>query len=43
VRKYKGVPPYKDTRLFVKKVLANYYELKRAAKQIRSDVTAQGK
>ena len=33
VRKYKGVPPYEETRLYVKKVLAYYYQLKRAAKR----------
>ena len=32
VRKYKGVPPYEETRQYVKKVIAYYYELKRAAK-----------
>jgi len=33
VRKYKGVPPFDETRLYVKKVLAYYYQLKRAAKR----------
>jgi len=33
VRKYKGVPPFEETRLYVKKVLANYYQLKRAARR----------
>jgi len=33
VRKYKGVPPYDETRLYVKKVLAYYYQLKRTAKR----------
>ncbi len=33
VRKHKGVPPYDETRLYVKKVLAYYYQLKRAAKR----------
>jgi soluble lytic murein transglycosylase-like protein len=33
VRKHKGVPPYEETRLYVKKVLANYYQLKRAARR----------
>src|SRR5438105_450435 len=32
VRKYKGIPPYEETRQYVKKVIAYYYELKRAAK-----------
>jgi len=30
VRKYRGVPPYDETRQYVKKVLAYYSELKRA-------------
>jgi soluble lytic murein transglycosylase-like protein len=33
VRKYKGVPPFEETRLYVKKVLAYYYQLKRAARR----------
>gem|GEM_PF-290723 len=33
VRKYKGVPPFDETRLYVKKVLAYYYQLKRASKR----------
>jgi len=33
VRKHKGVPPFDETRLYVKKVLAYYYQLKRAAKR----------
>jgi len=33
VRKYKGVPPFDETRLYVKKVLAYYYQLKRAARR----------
>ncbi len=35
VRKYKGVPPYEETRLYVKKVLAYYYQLKKTAKGTR--------
>jgi soluble lytic murein transglycosylase-like protein len=35
VRKYKGIPPFDETRLYVKKVLAYYYDLKRAAKEPR--------
>jgi soluble lytic murein transglycosylase-like protein len=31
VRKYKGVPPYDETRQYVKKVMAYYQELKRAS------------
>jgi soluble lytic murein transglycosylase-like protein len=31
VRKYKGVPPYEETRQYVKKVIAYYQELKRAS------------
>ena len=30
VRKYRGVPPYEETRQYVKKVLAYYSELKRS-------------
>jgi soluble lytic murein transglycosylase-like protein len=37
VRKYKGVPPFEETRLYVKKVLAYYYQLKRAAKRTLAD------
>jgi soluble lytic murein transglycosylase-like protein len=33
VRKYKGIPPFDETRLYVKKVLAYYYQLKRAARR----------
>ena len=33
VRRYKGVPPFDETRLYVKRVLAYYYQLKRAAKR----------
>jgi len=29
VRKYRGVPPYEETRQYVKKVLGYYAELKR--------------
>jgi soluble lytic murein transglycosylase-like protein len=31
VRKYKGVPPYEETRQYVKKVIAYYHDLKRAS------------
>jgi len=33
VRKYKGVPPFEETRVYVRKVLDHYYQLKRAAKR----------
>jgi len=33
VRRYKGVPPFDETRLYVKRVLAYYYQLKRASKR----------
>jgi soluble lytic murein transglycosylase-like protein len=33
VRRYKGVPPFDETRQYVKKVLDRYYQLKRVAKQ----------
>jgi len=42
VRKYKGVPPYDETRLYVKRVLAYYYQLKRAAKQTQVADSAPG-
>jgi soluble lytic murein transglycosylase-like protein len=35
VRKYKGIPPYDETRLYVKKVLDYYYQLKKTAKGTR--------
>jgi len=39
VRKYRGVPPYDETRQYVKKVLAYYAELKRSgAKQTPASV-----
>jgi len=42
VRKYKGIPPYDETRQYVKKVLAYYYRLKRTAKQTQVADSAQG-
>jgi soluble lytic murein transglycosylase-like protein len=42
VRKYKGVPPYDETRQYVKKVLDYYYQLKRAAKRTQVADSAQG-
>ena len=32
VRKYGGVPPFEETRQYCKRVMANYYQLKRQAK-----------
>jgi soluble lytic murein transglycosylase-like protein len=42
VRKYKGVPPYDETRQYVKKVLDYYYQLKRASKRTQVADSAQG-
>ena len=42
VRKYKGIPPYDETRQYVKKVLAYYYRLKRTANQTQVADSAQG-
>jgi soluble lytic murein transglycosylase-like protein len=42
VRKYNGVPPYDETRQYVKKVLAYYYQLKRVAKQTQVADSAPG-
>ncbi len=36
VRNYKGIPPYEETRLYVKKVLAYYYQLRRASRVKRA-------
>ncbi len=33
VRKYHGVPPFDETRQYVRKVMARYYELKRQAQK----------
>ena len=33
VRKYKGVPPFEETRQYVRKVMNRYYELKRQAQK----------
>ena len=42
VRKYKGVPPFDETRQYVKKVLDRYYQLKRAAKRTQVADSAAG-
>jgi len=42
VRKYNGVPPYEETRQYVKKVVAHYYQLRRAAKQTQVADSAPG-
>jgi soluble lytic murein transglycosylase-like protein len=42
VRKYKGIPPYDETRQYVKKVLAHYYRFKRAARQTQVADSAPG-
>ena len=33
VRKYHGVPPFEETRLYVRKVMAHYYDLKRQSQK----------
>jgi soluble lytic murein transglycosylase-like protein len=42
VRKYKGVPPFEETRQYVKKVLDYYFQLKRVAKQTQVADSAPG-
>jgi soluble lytic murein transglycosylase-like protein len=42
VRKYKGIPPFDETRQYVKKVLDYYYQLKRASKRTQVADSAQG-
>jgi soluble lytic murein transglycosylase-like protein len=42
VRKYKGVPPFDETRQYVKKVLDRYYQLKRASKRTQVADSAAG-
>lgn len=42
VRKYKGIPPYDETRQYVKKVLDHYYQLKRVAKETQVADSAPG-
>jgi len=36
VRKYKGVPPYKSTQGYIKKVLGNYYKFKKKLEKSKS-------
>ncbi len=46
VRKYKGVPPFPETRDYVRRVMAHYNELKRetaAQKQVAVAAPAQTK
>jgi len=42
VRKYKGIPPYDETRQYVKRVLDHYYQLKRVAKETQVADSAPG-
>jgi soluble lytic murein transglycosylase-like protein len=42
VRKFKGIPPYEETRQYVKKVLDYYFQLKRVAKQTQVADSAPG-
>jgi soluble lytic murein transglycosylase-like protein len=42
VRKYKGIPPFDETRQYVKKVLDYYFQLKRVAKQTQVADSAPG-
>lgn len=42
VRKYGGVPPFEETRLYVRKVIAHYRELKRASARSPKLASAEG-
>lgn len=42
VEKYKGIPPYKETRLYVKKVLAYYRHIKKKIKEKNKTSSSSG-
>jgi soluble lytic murein transglycosylase-like protein len=42
VRKYKGVPPFEETRQYCKKVMAYYQQLKRESRKAKSKLASAG-